>query len=135
MRRCRAVPSLLRDEEAMHMADDSSKRPFYEAQIQYLVAGDVEGLIDNQYTDDATLVSFDNQIKGNAALKTYFKGYLEMLGSLEVVSTDKFVETDDALFFEATVNTNFGQAKVFDAWVLRDGKISHHFTGVYPPPA
>jgi hypothetical protein len=58
-----------------------------------------------------------------------------MLGKLEVVSTDKFVETDDSLFFEATVNTNFGQAKVFDAWVLRDGKISHHFTGVYPPAA
>ena len=115
------------------MADESPKRQFYEAQIRYLVAGDVEGLIDNQYTEDATLVSFDNQIHGNAALKEYFKGYLEMLGKLEVVSTDKFVETDDSLFFEATVNTNFGQAKVFDAWVLRDGKISHHFTGVYPP--
>lgn len=117
------------------MVDESPKRQFYEAQIRYLVAGDVEGLIDNQYTDDATLVSFDNQIHGNAALKEYFKGYLEMLGKLEVVSTDKFVETDDSLFFEATVNTNFGQAKVFDAWVLRDGRISHHFTGVYPPPA
>ena len=117
------------------MPEERTKREFYDAQIQYLVARDVEGLIDNQYTDDATLVSFDNQIKGNAALKEYFKGYLEMLGNLEVVSTDKFVETDDSLFFEATVNTNFGQAKVFDAWVLRDGKISHHFTGVYPPAA
>ena len=114
------------------MADESPKRRFYEAQIQYLVAGDVEGLIDNQYTEDAQLVSFDNQIKGNAALKEYFKGYLQMLGSLEVVSTDRFVETDDSLFFQATVNTQLGQAKVYDAWVLRDGKISHHFTGVYP---
>jgi hypothetical protein len=114
------------------MADDSPKRQFYDAQIRYLVAGDVEGLIDNQYTDDATLVSFDHQIKGDAALKEYFKAYLETLGNLEVVSTDKFVETDDSVFFEATVSTNFGQAKVFDAWVLRDVKISHHFTGVYP---
>ena len=115
------------------MADESPKRQFYEAQIRYLVAGDVEDLIDNQYTEDATLVSFDDQIHGNTALKEHFKGYLEMLGTLEVVSTDKFVETDDSIFFEATVNTNFGQAKVFDAWVLRGGKISHHFTGVYPP--
>lgn len=114
------------------MADDSPKREFYEAQIRYLVAGDIEGLIDSQYTDDATLVSFDNHIHGNAALKEHFKGYLDMLGTLEVVSTDKFVETDDTIFFEATVNSNFGQAKVFDAWVLRDGRISHHFTGVYP---
>ena len=117
------------------MADDSPKRRLYDAQIEYLVAGDVEGLIDNNYTDDAQLVSFTNQIKGNAALKEYFKGYLQMLGKLEVLSTDKFVETDDSLFFEATVNTSMGQAVVFDAWVLRDGKISHHFTGVYPPPA
>jgi len=114
------------------MADESPKRRLYEAQIAYLVAGDVEGLIDNQYTDDAQLVSFDNQIKGNAALKVYFKGYLQMLGSIEVVSTDRFVETDDSVFFQATVNTQLGQAKVYDAWVLRDGKISHHFTGVYP---
>ena len=112
---------------------NSPKREFYERQIDYLVAGDVEGLIDNQYTDDALLVSFDNQIRGNAALKEYFKGYVEMLGKLEVVSTDKFVETDDAIFFEATVNTNFGQAVVFDGWVLRDGKIAYHFTGVHPP--
>jgi ketosteroid isomerase-like protein len=110
----------------------SSKRQFYDAQIRYLQSGDVEGLIDNQYTQDATLVSFDNQITGNAALKEYFKGYLQMLGSLEVLSTDKFVETDDSLFFQATVKTNLGQAVVFDAWVLRDGKISHHFTGVMP---
>ena len=53
------------------MADDSPKRQLYEAQIQYLVAGDVEGLVDNQYTEDATLVSFTNQIHGNAALKEY----------------------------------------------------------------
>ncbi len=114
------------------MADDSPKRQFYDAQIRYLQAGDVEGLIDNQYTQDATLISFDNQIVGNAALKEYFAGYLKMLGSLEVISTDKFVETDDSLFFQATVKTGLGQAVVFDAWVLRGGKISHHFTGIMP---
>ncbi|MDQ6726729.1 MAG: nuclear transport factor 2 family protein [Actinomycetota bacterium] len=114
------------------MSEESPKRQFYDAQIRYLQAGDVAGLIDNQYTQDATLISFDNQITGNAALKEYFAGYLKMLGSLEVLSTDKFVETDDSLFFQATVKTDLGQAVVFDAWVLRDGKISHHFTGVMP---
>jgi len=114
------------------MAQESAKRRFYEAQIRYLQAGDIDGLIDNQYTDDAALISFDNQITGNAALKEYFRGYLQMLGTLDILSTDKFVETDDSLFFQATVKTSLGEAKVYDAWVLRDGKISHHFTGVYP---
>jgi hypothetical protein len=111
---------------------ETGKRQLYEAQLRYLQAGDVDGLIDNQYTDDALLVSFDNQIRGNAALKDYFRGYLQVLGTIEVLSTDRFVETDDTVFFEATMKTNLGQARVFVAWVLRDGKISYHFTGVHP---
>jgi hypothetical protein len=111
---------------------ETGKRQLYEAQLRYLQAGDVDGLIDNQYTDDALLVSFDNRIRGNAALKDYFRGYLQVLGTIEVLSTDRFVETDDTVFFEATMKTNLGQARVFDAWVLRDGKISYHFTGVHP---
>jgi ketosteroid isomerase-like protein len=114
------------------MSDGSAKRQLYEAQIRYLQAADVDGLIDNQYTEDALLVSFDNQIRGNVALKEYFRGYLQVLGAIEVLSTDRFVETDDTVFFEATMRTNLGQARVFDAWVLRDGKISYHFTGVHP---
>ncbi len=113
------------------MSDDA-KRQLYEAQIRYLQAGDVDGLIDNQYTDDALLVSFDHQIRGNAALKEYFRGYLQVLGNIEVLSTDRFVATNDAVFFEATMRTNLGEARVFDAWVLRDVKISYHFTGVHP---
>jgi hypothetical protein len=114
------------------MSEDSAKRQLYEAQIRYLQAADVDGLIDNQYTQDALLVSFDNQIRGNAALKEYFRGYLQVLGTIEVLSTDRFVETEDAVFFEATMRTNLGQARVYDAWVLRDGKIAYHFTGVHP---
>jgi hypothetical protein len=54
-----------------------------------------------------------------------------MLGGIELKSTDKYTETDDTIFFEATVVTGaFGEAKVYDAFVLRDGKATHHFTGV-----
>ena len=114
------------------MSEDTAKRGLYEAQIRYLQAADVDGLIDNQYTEDALLVSFDNQIRGNAALKEYFRGYLQVLGTIEVLSTDRFVETDDTVFFEATMRTNLGQARVFDAWVLRGDKIAYHFTVVHP---
>lgn len=114
------------------MSQETPKRRLYEAQIRYLQAADVDGLIDNQYTEDALLVSFDNQIRGNAALKEYFRGYLQVLGTIEVLSTDRFVETEDTVFFEATMRTNLGQAQVFDAWVLHDDKIAYHFTGVHP---
>ena len=69
-------------------------------------------------------------VKGRDALKTYFHGYIEMLGDIVVESTDKFAETDDAIFFEATVSSKLGRARVYDAWTLRDGLITHHFTGV-----
>jgi len=57
-----------------------------------------------------------------------------LLGDLELISTDKFQETDNSIFFEATVRTNFGRGRVYDAMVLQDGKITLHFTGVIDEP-
>ena len=105
-------------------------REFYERQIQYLLDRDTDTMIDEHYNEDAKLVSHDNVIQGRDDLKQYFKGYVEMLGNLEVLSTDKFTDTGDAIMFEATVNSNFGQVRVYDAFVMNDGKIDYHFTGV-----
>ena len=110
----------------------TAKRDFYDEQIRLIQAGDVDRLIDEHYTDDAELISFEGIVIGNLALKEYFAGYIGMLGTLEVLSTDHFVETEDTIFFDASVRTNLGPARVFDSWVMREGKISHHFTGVYP---
>jgi hypothetical protein len=48
----------------------------------------------------------------------------------EVVSTDKFTESEDTLLFEATVTSNLGRVRVYDAFVLDEGKARYHFTGV-----
>lgn len=104
---------------------------FYDEQIAYLLAKNVDELIDNHYSEDAEIIGFDFNYRGRDALKAHFHRYLEMLGGIQVKSTDKFTETADALFFEATVITGaFGEAHVYDAFVLRDGKATHHFTGV-----
>ena len=105
-------------------------REFYDRQIAFLEAADVDGLMENQYHEDAILVSFDNIIRGREALHTYFVGYLEHVGGIKLKSTDKFTEIEDAIFFEATVDAGIGEAKVFDVFALRDGKIFRHFTGV-----
>jgi hypothetical protein len=105
-------------------------RKFYEEQLNYLFAKDVDGLIDNHYNEDAILVSFDFIVKGRAALKVHFRNYLNTLGNLEVKSTDKFTETENSAFLEASVVSNLGPAVVYDAWTLKDGKIAYHFTGV-----
>ena len=105
-------------------------RALYDRQIQFLVDKDVDGLVETNYAPDAELISFQNLIKGREALRTYFRGYVEMLGDIVVESTDKFAEAEDAVFFEATVRSKLGRVRVYDAWVLRDGQITHHFTGV-----
>jgi len=105
-------------------------RAFYERQVQFLADNDISGLIANQYNEDARLVSFTNQIFGAPALLEYFTGYVASLGYVKLISTDKYTETEDAIFFEATMETGGGIARVYDVFILRDGKISNHFTGL-----
>jgi hypothetical protein len=113
--------------------NSSPGRKFYEEQLGYLTAKDVDGLVANHYNDDAVFISFDVTVKGHEALRDYFRTYLERLGTLTVRSTDKFAETEDSILLEATVTSNLGTVRVYDAFVLRDGKISYHFAGVIGP--
>lgn len=105
-------------------------RDLYDRQVQYLTEKDAEGLIRNNYTPDAELLSFDVNIKGTDALIEYFIGYIAHLGYIKLLSTDKYTESDDSVFFEATVETAGGIARVYDVFVLRDGKIWRHYTGL-----
>lgn len=105
-------------------------RAVYDKQIEYLTAGDLEGLI-SQYSDNANLIRFDKTISGKENLREFFKEYLLHLGTFKLISTDKYTETKDALFFEATVQSNLGIAKIYDVFMLNnEGKITHHFAGV-----
>lgn len=108
----------------------SNFKAFYERQITFLANKDAPGLIANQYNDDAELVSFSNHITGAPALVEYFKGYIANLGYIKLISTDQYTETADAIFFEATVETAGGIAQVYDVFVMENGKISKHFTGL-----
>jgi len=112
---------------------ETAKRRVYESQLAYLQAGNVDGLVENQDADGASRVSVDEQVNGTAALKAEFRNYAELLGNLDVLSTDEFAESGDGIFFEATVKTSPGQTNVYyHVWVMHGEKISHHFTGVYP---
>ena len=104
---------------------------FYKNHLNYFSNKDVEGLVKNDYNEDAVLAAPDFVVQGHAALREIFKGYLEMIGDMTLKTTDKFVETENSIYLEATLQTsNLGERKVTDAFVLKDGKISYHFTGV-----
>lgn len=108
---------------------DLPDNAFYRRQIACLEAGDLDALME-QYHDDAVLMTPETTVRGRAALRDYMTGYLARLGSLRLVSTEKFNATEGAILFEATAETAHGVARVYDAFVLRDGKASHHFAGV-----
>lgn len=106
-------------------------RKFYDEQLAYLASKDTDALVEHHYAEDGALISFDTLVKGQAELKAHFKRYIDFLGYIKVLSTDKFTETDDAIFFEATVETRLGVVTVYDAFVFdKDGRATHHFTGV-----
>jgi hypothetical protein len=110
--------------------DTTTGKAFYDRQVAFLEANDVEGLIHSQYAPDAQLVGFDLHVKGTEALIKHFHGYLEHLGGIKLVSTDKFMETEDAIMFEATVKVAAGTARVYDSFVFKNGKAIYHFTGL-----
>lgn len=102
---------------------------FYGRQIAALEARDVDALL-TQYHPDATMVGFDFTVRGHAAIRKHLEGYLERLGTLKLKSTDKFTETEDAIFFEATITSQLGEARVYDVFLLQVGKATHHFSGL-----
>ena len=122
--------ALQKTSSPIHMIVDTPGKRLYESQVRYLIAGDADGLVDDNYAPDAVVASFDFQVKGHDALKAHFRNYMRWVQIKEVISTDKFTETDDGLSFEATVRTNRGVARVYDVFTLRDGKVIYHFTGL-----
>jgi len=110
---------------------------FYNRQIEALETQNLDKIL-AQYTEDARIVGFDFQVQGTEAIRVHFTHYLENLGSLKLKSTEKFAESADSIFFEATVTVAAGEARVYDVFILEGDKASHHFTGLLgftPHPA
>lgn len=104
-------------------------RAFYEEQVHCLETGDVDGLM-AQYHDDAVMIGFDFVVHGREAIREHMRSYLKQTGQLKLKSTDRFAETEDSIFFEATIGTATAEAKVYDVFMLRNGRATHQFTGV-----
>ncbi|MGH7966894.1 MAG: hypothetical protein ACRERD_34575 [Candidatus Binatia bacterium] len=111
-------------------------RKFFDEHMAYIAANDIDGMIDDQYTQDAVLISpFDildvpppHVVRGNQALKDFFHKYAAWQGSINVESLYDFAETDDSICFHAIFTSNTGRWVVGDDWYMRDGKIHRHYS-------
>ena len=77
-------------------------------------------------------MSNDYIVVGREELLGHFAKYSGLMAHLNVVTTDKWIESENTFAFEATAHTQWGLSRVHDAFVLRDGKIYRHFTGGIP---
>lgn len=110
----------------------TSGQLFFEKQLAYIKARDVDGLIDNHYTEDAVLLSLGSHpiaVKGRQALKEHFRKYFDNIKP-ELKSLDKFIESENSILVELTMTSTLGEARAYDAFALQNGKISHHFVGI-----
>jgi hypothetical protein len=111
-------------------------RAFFNAHMEYIGRKDVDGMIDDQYTQDAVLISpFDlletpppHIVRGNQALKDFFRKYLDWQGALDDVQLPIFAGTENSIFFQATFKSQTGFWAVGDAWHMTDGKIDTHYS-------
>lgn len=107
-------------------------KEFYDYHLELLKKGDVNELVEHDYHEEAVMLLLAQEepvvIKGRNALKGQLGYYVENIYR-GLISTDKFVENEDSMFFEATINTAFGPSKVYDALYMKDGQIYRHYSG------
>lgn len=107
--------------------------------MAYINNNDIDGMIENQYTQDAVLISpFDildtpppHIVCGNKALKDFFRRYIDWQGSINVESLYDFAETDNSIFFQAIFTSKTGRWAVGDGWHMTGGKIGTHYSFAY----
>jgi predicted SnoaL-like aldol condensation-catalyzing enzyme len=111
-------------------------KKFFDEHMKYIMAGDVDGMIDNQYAEDAILISpfdiLDTQpphiVKGRQALKDFFNKYLPWQGEINVESLYDFAELPDSIVFHAIFTSHTGRWVVGDFWHMKDGLIDRHYS-------
>jgi len=110
-----------------------SYKEFYDNHIRLLAERDAKLLVDNDYHDDAVMILHvqDQPIiaNGKEAITGQMDMYIKYIYK-GFISTEKYAETEDSIFFEATIDTVNGPSKVYDALYMKGNKIFRHYSGI-----
>lgn len=117
-------------------ASTTPGRQFFDEHMAYIYANKIDEMIDEQYTEDAVLISpFDvlstpppHIVRGRKALKDFFHTYINWQGSINVESLYDFAETDESIMFQAVFSSKTGKWVVGDAWHMQGRKIKVHYS-------
>jgi len=107
-------------------------KEFVDNHLKLLAAGDAVKLVANDYHDDAVMVLMvgpePQVVTGKQALQALLGVYLRDIYR-GFVSFQKLAFSDDSICLQATINTVAGEANVWDALFMKDGKIYRHYSG------
>jgi hypothetical protein len=106
--------------------DMTKLNPAFVRQLDALAAGDIDEIMAN-YEPDAELLRFDGIARGTGELRAALGGYLGL--KPEVVELTQYVETDDTIFYRATMKLGGAPEKAFGTLVLRNGRIWRQTAG------
>jgi hypothetical protein len=110
---------------------DVAGRELFDQRMELLKNGDVDGALE-MYADDAEVIRFLGVARGKAEIGAYLTGYLAASGRFELISLDQFLEADNVVLWEATVDTAVGAAQIYDVVILDDaGLIKREFPGLH----
>ncbi|MFN8474490.1 MAG: nuclear transport factor 2 family protein [Anaerolineae bacterium] len=125
----------------MKNVPDTKLGRMYREHIGFILAKDIESLLD-QYTDDALLISSFMKkpiiYKGRDQLREHMQGILGIQGlDTDIVFWGETEDPETLMITEQiTMQLADGEAhmRFADSWVLRDGKIAIHFAGMVQYP-
>ena len=95
------------------------------------IVGRGQGAIED-YFDSSPEIEGALEAKGKAEIGAYIRGYLAANGRFQLISLDQFMEAENAILWEATVDTALGAAQIYDVVILDDdGLIKREFPGLH----
>jgi hypothetical protein len=108
---------------------------FFDKHMSYLMGRDLDRLLEEQYTEDAVLITtFDildtpppHIIQAGPKLKEFFAKWLDYHGEMKVDAMTDFTALDDSISFQALMTTQTGKWAMFEAWHLAGEKIDRHY--------
>jgi ketosteroid isomerase-like protein len=109
----------------------AAARDLQARQVEYLQRGDVQGLVNALYTEDARFDSFDVHAAGRDAVAGVIELYLRRTAGLGRRTIETFTAGRDYIWFELAMETPAGPVRTYEVKFLREGRIALELFAVF----
>ena len=105
-------------------------KKFLEKRFKYVMAGQAEKIVEEQYHDGAVIMAFPQIFSGKAAIFQAFSAFVkDRVKSIDLL---ELVETQDQIFCRARILRESGILLAQEAMYLVDGRVFRQFSQEHP---